>query len=65
MQEIITGDGNTTEIITIPNSLQQQEKLTFEQMKSMPVVHFSYLDYSVYLDPEHHAFSANIFVALQ
>jgi hypothetical protein len=34
-------------------------------MKSMPVVHFSYLDYSVYLDPEHHAFSANIFVALQ
>lgn len=34
-------------------------------MRVMPVVHFGYLASSVYLNPLHHAFKKNIFVALQ
>ena len=45
--------------------MPDENELSFEDMHSMPVVHFSYIDSSIYLDPEHMAFTANIFVALQ
>ena len=45
--------------------MPDENQLSFEDMHSMPVVHFSYIDSSIYLDPEHMAFAANIFVALQ
>lgn len=62
---ITTGDKDSFEVTSEPIPPDYLGRLTFEDMLVMPVVHFDYLANSVYLDPQHPAFTKNIFVALE